>query len=647
MRRWLALTAAGLIFAASSVSAFGQESAFRANIASVSDDAYPNAKIIVNLEDDSPEGLPALGPEQFTVTANGNAVSVVAAELASSQDEPLDLTLVLDTSGSMAGAAMTNAKDAAKALIAELAPNDRVAVIGFADQVVVVQDYTSDRAAVNAAIDGLVAQGNTALYQATAVAAFKAVSSTATRKAVVLLSDGADFGGASAATREEAVNAARNAGVPYFTIAQGSDLDLPYLQEVSDVSKGRLLEAVNPAELRDLYLGIGRILRNQYIITFDASAVAALPESTIAVTVTAGARTATDESTYRPAPGFAPVLDISGIRSGETIDEARDILVNVAGATSDTRVTFFVDGASAAESATSPYVFTFNPEDFPGGDHTIRVVVERNGAPIEASIAFATAPPVAAASGGGLPILPIAIVAIAVAVSVGGLMLFKRRHHGSDISRLGVTQRTVPWAQQIANGRAAPSMPLMHPEEPPEVEQESIGEPLGILISRGGNDLGAEYTVGAAPVSIGSGARCGVRIDDPDLAAEEARTWVRGGHLMVHRMTRLSVIAADGTSGGWMILEAGDTLTIGEHVFEFRILDAGLAPAPDAEPSPSYGTTPTPIDRGPAPNVLRDPAEPGHFAPETERRFRMTEMMPSSELAPSASYDDDDAGDAS
>jgi hypothetical protein len=125
-----------------------------------------------------------------------------------------------------------------------------------------------------------------------------------------------------------------------------------------------------------------------------------------------------------------------------------------------------------------------------------------------------------------------------------------------------------------------------------------------------------------------------VRIDDPELAAEEARTWVRGGHLMVHKMTRLSVIAADGTSGGWMILEPGDTFTIGEHVFEFRILD---------ESAQSIETATTPVDDGPPPNVLRDAAarEPVQFPSDAERPSLLTDMMPSSELAPSASYDDD------
>jgi len=127
-----------------------------------------------------------------------------------------------------------------------------------------------------------------------------------------------------------------------------------------------------------------------------------------------------------------------------------------------------------------------------------------------------------------------------------------------------------------------------------------------------------------------------VRIDDPELAAEEARTWVRGGHLMVHKMTRLSVIAADGTSGGWMILEPGDTFTIGDHVFEFRILDPavrGLAIAQDAVPAEES-----------TPNVLRDPSAQGEPPRVSDHvtAFPLADMVPSSELAPSSSYDDDE-----
>jgi len=589
-----------------------QAPTLRATISSVTDDAYPNAHLVLNIEDDSAEGLAELRPEDLTVTLNGAPTTVVSTQLASSENEPLDLTLVIDTSGSMAGAAMASTKEAAKALVGELAPADRVAVIGFADQVVIVQDYTTDRALVTASIDGLVAQGNTALYQATTVAAFKAVSSTATRKAVVLLSDGADFGGASTATREEAINAARNVGVPYFAIAQGTDLDLPFLQELASVTKGRLLEAPDPADLQNLYLSVGRLLRNQYVVTFDASAVATLPESTVGIRVHAGDREAADEATYRPAPGFAPALDISGVEPGDDLSTARDILVNIGTGIAPARVTFFVDATQVSELTTGPYVFTYDPGLFGEGDHTIRVVADLGGAPVETSVAFRSHPAVASGGGGGLNAMLI-VAALAVMVVVGGVawLYSKLRHRGTDISRLSVSQRTVPWAQQVAAKREAPAMPLMHGEEP-ETEQEAIGEPLGLLISRGGTDLGSEYTVGASPVSVGSAARCGVRIDDPEMAAEEARIWVRSGHLMVHRMTRLSVIAADGTSGGWMILEPGDTFSVGAHVFEFRMIDPNAQPVADKPATPSAATPSPAVVREPTavPNVLRDrPAE--------------------------------------
>lgn len=634
----LAMLGAALAIGLSAIPAFAQEPSLRVNIASVTDATYPDAKVVVDVEDDSADGV-ALGPDNFRVAANGANVLVKSAELASSEDEPLDLTLVMDTSGSMAGEAMAGAKDAAKALVSELAPADRVAVISFADSVVVVQDYTADKTLVTAAIDGLVAQGNTALYQATTVAAFKTVASTATRRAVVLLSDGADFGGASQATRAESIDAARNVGVSYFTIAQGTDLDLPYLQEVSDATRGRLFEAVNPTELRSLYLSIGRILRNQYVVTFDATSVASSPESRIEVRVTDGDREATAQAAYRPAPEFAPVVDISGVSPGDAIDDVRDILVNVGGGVVPTRVVFYVDDVQVSEAATGPFVFTYDPRNFPSGDRVIKVIVELGGEPIETLVPVRSTEPgtVSSSEGRGLPILPLIATAVVVLLVGGGvLMYFRMRHSGTDISRLGVGQRTVPWAQQVvAARRVAPTMPLLREDEP-EVEQEVVGEPLGVLISRAGKDLGSEYTVGAAPVSVGSGARCGVRINDPELAAEEARAWVRSGHLMVHKMTRLSVIAADGTSGGWMILEPGDKFEIGDHVFEFRMLDplAGAAPT-TAETEPSSVV-----------NILRDPKtddpEQGASGPQTGRTFKLADMMPSSELAPSASYDDDD-----
>ncbi|MGH7635268.1 MAG: vWA domain-containing protein, partial [Gemmatimonadaceae bacterium] len=250
-----------------------QDASLSVQIANVSDAGYPKAQAVVTIDDTSSAAAPVLTPVDVSVSLAGASAKVLSAELASSETTPLDVLFVIDTSGSMAGPPIALAKDAAKAFIAQLAPEDRVAVMGFSDEVRVLQDYTTDRAAASSVIDGLTAAGNTALYQATAGAAVKAASSPASRRAIILLSDGADEGSASTTTREQAIDAVTHVGVPVFAVGEGAGIDRDYLQQVGASSNGRYLEAPDPKQLGALYSGIARLLRTQYVITFDASSV--------------------------------------------------------------------------------------------------------------------------------------------------------------------------------------------------------------------------------------------------------------------------------------------------------------------------------------------------------------------------------------
>lgn len=547
-----------------------QEAQPRVNIISIADDAYPRARAIVGIENATGDAAP-LTAENFAVNIGVDAAAVVSAELAGSEDAPLDLLFVIDTSGSMEGAPIAGAKSAAKALVAELGAQDRVGIINFGDQVQLALDYTADRGAVNAAIDGLVAQGNTALYQATAAAAVKISTSPASRRVVVLLSDGADFGGRSAATREESIAAAASSGVTFFTIAQGSDLDLPYLQQVADVTRGRMLQAPRPEDLNALYVSIGRLLRSQYVVTFDASAVTPGQPSNVVVTVTSGGAVSSAEALYTPGVGFAPTITISGVAPGETIDIARDLTATVSSGTP--RVRWYVDGVNVLEQTAPPYVFRFDPAQFAEGDHVVRAAIGDGAAAVEGSVAVKSVPPPAA--GGGFPLVQILLVLGALVLVVAGYFLFLRPRKPRAEAPIPADQRTKSWAQQVADKRAATGDAATASDA--DVAKEDIGKVMGRLISRSGNDVGREYDVGGKPVSVGAGPRCGVRIDDPELATEEARIWVRGEHLMLHLFTRLSSVEAGGRGGGWQILEPGDTFRIGEHTFEFQSLAAAGA----------------------------------------------------------------------
>ncbi len=599
--------AAALLLA--SPNARAQESGLTIEIVSVADGEFPNARAAVNIEDTSSSASPQLAGGNFTATIDGQPVAVVAAELATSQSTPLDLLLVIDTSGSMEGAPIASAKEAAKTLIAGLGESDRVAIVGFGDVVTIVQDFTSDRAAASAAIDGLIAQGNTALYQATAVAAIKIATSASTRRAVILLSDGADFGGKSIATREEALNAATVAGVPIFTVAQGYDLDRAYLQQLAATTRGRYLEAPNPEDLNALYVSLGRLLRSQYIVTFDVAAVARAAEVKVAITVTDGGRSATAERAYSPGANFAPGVSLSGVTAGETLTDTREVLVSISGGAAITAAQWFVDGEQVAETTETPFLFAYDPKEYGSGEHTLRAVVQAGGASLENSVSFSSSlPPGAPAS--RMPIILLALMALAAIGGAGAYVMMRvRKMESVGVQAISADQRTAPMRHQVR--RSIAYDPPVDGEA--DVQPESIGEALGVLISRSGPDIGTEYRVGGRPVGIGSGKQCGVRVADPEMALEEARIWVRGGHLMLHKITKLASVHNDGTAGGWVFLDPGDTFQISEHSFEFQLLPEGERAAQQEQAAPDG----TPGEPG-VPDVLKDRDAPPPQRPQLD-----------------------------
>jgi len=618
----------------------GQDAGQRATIASITELEYPNAQAVLNYEDTTGASLQGLDPSNFTITVGGKPALVSQAELASSNAIPLDVLLLIDTSGSTLGDPLAQSKSAAVAFIGALAPEDRVAVMRFANSVTLQQDFTSDKNAAIAALNALESKGQTELYKATAAAIAQAATSTSPRRAMILLTDGAQDAIVTDVTQNDAISAAATSGVPVFTIAQGAAVNDPsYLQEIARISNGRYLEAPTPGDLSGVYQGIGRLLQNQYVVTFDASEAAGKAEATVTIQVSADGRSATATSAFKPTAAFAaPTVAVSGIAAGEALQGKRDVVVTATGAQPITKAAFYVDGVNVFEAAAEPFTFTYDPDKFGEGDHSLSVSVTVGGRLIDGDpVAFTSTPaaPVKtepSGGGGSLPVLPIAVIIGALAVIGGGFLVVQRIRttSGPSLTMVSPDQRVTPWASKhrtITSVSSDPADPG-HAVDAGPVPAEEVGEALGVLISRAGSDLGHEYAVGGKPVSIGSSPRCAVYINDSRLASEEARIWIRKGNLMLHRLTRLTTIASEGVSGGWTMMDPGETFQVGAHVFEFRLLPEG-APIPGAKPVPG-----APVD---APDILRDrqrddapPAapplpQPG-MADAGPRRF--TDMMP-------------------
>ncbi|MDP2299258.1 MAG: VWA domain-containing protein, partial [Actinomycetota bacterium] len=208
------------------------------------------------------------GAPDFSVTENGEDVEVVSAETESFTREPLDVVLLIDTSGSMAGEPLADAKAAARGFLEAIEPEDRVALVSFAFKPAVVAPFTADRAEVLSAIDGLSAAGETAVHDAVVTAAGIARSSER-RVAMVLLSDGGDT--VSINSFDSAVSSVKDIGAPVFTVAlESGEWDPAALDMLSTATGGRALSTADSGELPALYAGIARELGNRFRVTFTS-----------------------------------------------------------------------------------------------------------------------------------------------------------------------------------------------------------------------------------------------------------------------------------------------------------------------------------------------------------------------------------------
>ncbi len=114
-----------------------------------------------------------------------------ALESFSQEDVPVSMGILIDLSGSMKGK-IDQVRKAALAFIRASNPKDQVFLIGFNDEVELLQDYTSDIDEITDAFENTIVTGGTALYDSIYLGVQKAHTGSKPKKAVVVITDGED-----------------------------------------------------------------------------------------------------------------------------------------------------------------------------------------------------------------------------------------------------------------------------------------------------------------------------------------------------------------------------------------------------------------------------------------------------------------------
>ncbi len=210
-------------------------------------------------------------PALLEITANGQPVSDLEVASVGESSVPVRIALVIDASGSMAGAPLDAAKTSALGFVEQKRAEDQIALLTFADTVVVASGFTSDAGELTTRINDIEADGETAFNDAVVktVEVFDEASSENFLKNAIILTDGDDT--VSTATIDDAVASVEGSEIKFYGVAlESPDFNPEPVQQIAEAGGGLFLSTPDPTQLEGLYGQIGQEIRNTLVARFTS-----------------------------------------------------------------------------------------------------------------------------------------------------------------------------------------------------------------------------------------------------------------------------------------------------------------------------------------------------------------------------------------
>ncbi len=223
--------------------------------------------------------VPSLKREDFEIFDGGQSRPLL--DLRTEQAAPASVALLVDGSGSMkVGFSADAALRVSSAILGSLdRTRDDAALYSFDTRLLTIHNFSKDLKAVGGALSEVESWGSTSLYDAIAGTAGIVAKRTANRRAVVVLTDGADT--SSAYTPDQVAEVASGVDVPVYVViwdarppesrATFEAARLSELGRLSDLTGGRLFIAGDHPSMNHAITTLLEELRHQYVLAFEAA----------------------------------------------------------------------------------------------------------------------------------------------------------------------------------------------------------------------------------------------------------------------------------------------------------------------------------------------------------------------------------------
>ena len=225
-------------------------------------------ELFVSVTDRRGRPIDGLRADDFTVFEDGQMQATSRFERV--VDLPIHVGVVIDNSASMRDSLDITRRAALAFFEQAVTPRDRAAVITFNRFPQLAVRLTNDLTELGSGLAGLVAEGQTALYDSLIFSLYHFAGVTGQR-AILLLSDGKDE--VSRFSFDDTLEYARRAGVTIYAIGLGiREAGVRRrLDRLSTQTGGKSYFVRDPASLDEIYASVQRELRSQYFLAYQSA----------------------------------------------------------------------------------------------------------------------------------------------------------------------------------------------------------------------------------------------------------------------------------------------------------------------------------------------------------------------------------------
>ncbi len=230
---------------------------------------FPQIKINITATDTFGKTINNISEENITVYEDGYRVNYVSLKSLESENETLYLVFSLDSSKSVSETEFVKFKKASIDIINSTTQNDKIALFRFNDEVILLNNFSSNKSELINNINKISRHGKKTLLFNAVFDSIDLLSKTESqKKRVIVYTDGIDEG--SSVTSEDIIKFSNDTGIPVHFVCFKKSKNIQGIDRIAKLTGGNVFVTDKIENAPLIYSKLIKSLKSQYLIKYQS-----------------------------------------------------------------------------------------------------------------------------------------------------------------------------------------------------------------------------------------------------------------------------------------------------------------------------------------------------------------------------------------